>query len=334
MNLKILAAIALSKLILLGTTSYWYVFIAGAPQIDAMPAQAQTQVNHELKFEITTFQSSAMHEARRYGVVLPPGYDRNSSRHYPVIFLLHGGHGGERDYQDKAALTTTLNTLYEQGKLPHSIVITPDGNDDRRTNPFWDPDYIDGPHGNVATLIGEEVVQAVKSNYRTLNEPQYWAIGGLSSGAWGSFNIGLRRTKQFNVFFSHTGYFHDQSGDANSPIVFIHDLPESVRKSVRVYLDAGENDEKYLEATREFRGVLDQLGIYNEFHIFPGGHGIYGQDTGWNYWRKHLHDSLSFVGKQFFSVTSISSESDKAKNVAPKPELEPAIVEPEAEIEF
>jgi hypothetical protein len=30
-----------------------------------------------------------------------------------------------------------------------------------------------------------------------------------------------------------------------------------------------------------------------------GGHGIVGPDVGWNYWHKHLADSLSYVGKQF-----------------------------------
>jgi enterochelin esterase-like enzyme len=85
----------------------------------------------------------------------------------------------------------------------------------------FDPDYYDGKNGNVATLIGQDLVQVVKSRYRTLEEPEFWAIGGISSGGWGAFNIGLRRLNHFNILFSHTGYFTDDSGAVNSPQSFI-----------------------------------------------------------------------------------------------------------------
>jgi enterochelin esterase-like enzyme len=290
----ILTASAIALALVAGT-GYWYVFLANAPQLDPPPAEANTG----LSFNVETFESRAMGQTRRYGVVLPYGYDKNPTRRYPVIFLLHGGHGSERDFQDKARLTSVLHDLYKAKRLPDAIVITPDGNDNRGSNPFWDPDYHDGPNGNVGTLIGSELVQIVKSRYRTLNQPQFWAIGGLSSGGWGALNIGLRYRRQFHAFFSHTGYFLDDSGPANSPQLFVSQIPVSDRKLLRVYLDAGENDHKYLEATRSFHAALNQVGIVNEFRVFPGGHGIVGQNVGWNYWHKHLADSLTFVGRQF-----------------------------------
>ncbi|XGV98672.1 MAG: alpha/beta hydrolase [Leptolyngbya sp. BL-A-14] len=274
---------------------YWYVFIAGAPQLDAPQAEKKTG----LDLKVETFTSEAMGGDREYGVVLPPDYARYPKKRYPVIVLLHGGHGTARDYEDKAALTSVLHDLYQQKKLPPTIVITPDGNDQRGTSPLWDPDYFDGPHGKVATLIGSELVQEVKSRYRTLNQPQFWAIGGLSSGGWGAFNIGLRYLNQFHILFSHTGYFTSNSGPENSPQTLVEEIPVNLRKQLRVYLDAGENDEKFLEATEQFHQTLDQLGIPNEFHVYPGGHGIAGQNSGWNYWHKHLANSLSFTGKQF-----------------------------------
>ncbi|WP_448285318.1 alpha/beta hydrolase [Phormidesmis priestleyi] len=288
----LIAGIALS--IALAAGGYWYVFIAGAPQLDAPQAETQTG----LHFQVESFDSAAMGN-RKYGVVLPPGYEKNPQERYPVIVLLHGGHGTERDFEDKAALTSILHDLYRAKKIPPAIVITPDGNDNRGTSPLWDPDYYDGENGNVATLIGQDLVQSVKSRYRTLEEPQFWAIGGISSGGWGAFNIGLRHLNHFNILFSHTGYFADNSGAANSPQSFIQQIPVDERKRLRVYLDAGDQDHKYLQATQQFHQTLDRLGISNQFRIFPGGHGIVGQNAGWNYWHKHLADSLSYVGQQF-----------------------------------
>jgi enterochelin esterase-like enzyme len=289
----LLAGIAIVATLL--ATGYWYVFIVGVPQLDP----PQVEKNTGLSFELKTFNSKTMEEVRQYGLILPPDYAKNPNKRYPVIFLLHGGHGDARAYQDKAAVTSVLHDLYKSDKLTHSIVITPDGNDKRGTSPFWDSDYYDGPNGKVGTLIGSELVKIVKSRYRTLNEPQFWAMGGQSSGGWGAFNIGLRHLNNFNVFFSSSGYFTDSSGTANSPQDFIKTIPVAERERIRAYLDAGEQDQEFLTSTQQFHQTLDKLGIANEFHAFLGGHGIVGADVGWNYWHKHLADQLTYVGKQF-----------------------------------
>ncbi|MBL1179368.1 alpha/beta hydrolase [Pantanalinema sp. GBBB05] len=295
MKLKRLFLIFAIALIIVTGAGSWYVFVAGAPQFDSPQAERNTG----LTFQVKTFNSVAMVGERRYGVVLPHDYAKQPHQRYPVLFLLHGGHGNERDFEDKAKLTSVLHDLYQRKQLPPSIVITPDGNDNRGSSPFWDSDYYDGPNGKVATLIGSELVQVVKSRYRTLNQPQFWAMGGISSGGWGALNIGLRYINQFRTFFSHTGYFTDISGMANSPKTFIQQIPVSAGKGLRIYLDAGEDDHQYLDATQAFHQTLNQLGIFNEFHVFPGGHGIVGPNVGWNYWHQHLADSLAFVGKQF-----------------------------------
>jgi enterochelin esterase-like enzyme len=276
---------------------YWYVFIAGAPQLDAEPAE----INTGLTFQLASYNSPIFGQRRIYGIVLPPNYAKQAHRHYPVVFLLHGGHGGPRDWQDKGALTSVLHDLYREKRLVPVIVITPDGNDQRGSSPFYDPQYYDGPKGKVATAIAVELVQVVKSRYRTLDKPQFWAMGGLSSGGWGALNIGLRHLNQFQALFSHSGYFTDSSGVENSPAVFIRSLSPARLRGLRVYLDAGENDGKFLKSTQQFQQILTQLGVTHQVNVFPGGHGIVGPDAGWNYWRQHLADSLTYIGQQFKS---------------------------------
>jgi enterochelin esterase-like enzyme len=291
---KIFLLSGLTTLLLAGG-GYWYVFIAGVPQLDA----PQVEVVKDLTFEIKSFKSAAMGQERRYGLVLPPGYNPKAKTHYPVIVLLHGGHGDERDYQRRAGLTAALDRLYRENRLPPSIVITPDGNDLRGTSPFWDPQYYDGPNGKVASYITDDLVKEIKSQYQVLGHPKYWAIGGLSSGGWGAVNIGMRRPDRFNVFFSHTGYFKDPNGSGQDPLTLVDRIAPKYRSRFRVYLDAGQNDNTFLEATQEFHQKLKASEMRSEMQVFPGGHGIVGADSGWNYWRKHLHDSLTYVGKQF-----------------------------------
>ena len=180
-----------------------------------------------------------------------------------------------------------------------SIIVTPDGNDARGSSPLFDPDYFDGPNGRVGTLIGEELVEVVKNRYRARPEPGQWALGGFSSGAWGALNIGLRHPNAFHTLFSHDGYFVDASGPANSPNLFITKLPKAQLAPLRIYLDVGQSDPTFLRSTQQFHATLDRLGITNTMHVFPGGHGLSGPDVGWNYIRKHLNDSLTFVGSSF-----------------------------------
>ncbi|HEY9657771.1 MAG TPA: alpha/beta hydrolase-fold protein, partial [Allocoleopsis sp.] len=283
MKFKPSLVIYVSITALLLIAAYGYVFIAGAPQLDP----PQLAANTGLSFQLKQFNSQSM-GTRQYGVILPPGYADHPQQRYPVIILLHGGHDNVRAYFDKYGITDVLHRLYEQKKLPLSIVITPDGNDRRGSSPLFDPQYYDGENGKVDTLIGSELVQVVRSRYRTLNKPQFWAIGGISSGGWGALNIGLRHLNTFHIFFSHSGYFTDSSGAANSPESFVQQLSVQQQQPLRIYLDAGKSDTDLLASTQQFHQTLDQLGIANVFYAFPGGHGLSGADYGWNYFHKHL----------------------------------------------
>ena len=279
----------------LAGAGWWYTFIAGAPQFDV----AEVPASNDLTFRLESFESTAMGLRRSYGLILPPGYDQEPTRRYPVIVLLHGGHDDGRAFFDKYAITETLDRLYRSGALSPSIIVTPDGNDARGSSPLFDPDYYDGPNGRVGTLIGQELVAVVKHRYRARHEPGQWALGGFSSGGWGALNIGLRHPATFQTLFSHDGYFVDASGPANSPNQFISRMSKAQLAPLRIYLDVGRSDHNFLRSTEQFHATLDRLRVANTMHVFPGGHGLSGADVGWNYIRKHLNDSLTFVGSSF-----------------------------------
>lgn len=302
-----------------GGSAYWYFMIADAPPIWGPHINTK---DTKLNYRIETYNSEIMGGERTYGVSLPPGYSKNPQQHYPVIFLLHGGHGKPTDWFEKGGALPIIQKLYKEGKLPPSIIITPDGNDKRGSSPFYDSDYIDGPNGNVDTAIGEELVQEVQRRYRTLPPPAFWAIGGLSSGGWGALNIGLHHPEHFSIMFSHSGYFcyplsfcrdkkYEKKLDPhNSPISYVKKLSPKDRAKVRIYLDAGKGDGEFLEHTKYFNDVLNKSKVSNVFHEFPGGHVtvLVGPDATWNYWNKHLADSLSYVGKQFHEASAVQSE--------------------------
>ena len=263
-----------------------------------------------LTYKIENYQSQVLGTSRTYGESLPPNYEQNSQERYPVIFLLHGGHGSPTDWFDKkGSALATIQQLYATGKLPPSIIITPDGNDKRGSSPYFDPQYFDGANGKISTAIGDELVKVVQNRYRTLPTPDFWAMGGLSSGGWGAINVGLHNLKSFGILFSHSGYFVDASGSQNSPLSYIKNLPPQSYQHLRVYLDTGKNDTLELKEAREFSQVLGSLRIPHQFNQFSGGHT-------WSYWRKHLADSLTYVGEQF-QIAKIAHSTDRLRSSSP-----------------
>jgi enterochelin esterase-like enzyme len=317
--------LSISAAILTGSSLLGYHYLSVAKQIQRSPvpsSQATPIAPHppaivrqpaispqsHLTFQLQSYPSEVLGITRTYGLILPPNYESNSTQQYPVIFLLHGGHGEATDWIKKGNALSVLQKLYTDRRLPPTIIITPDGNDDRGSNPYYDPAYIDGPHGQVLTAIGEELVQVVKTRYRTKPQPQFWAIGGVSSGGWGAVNIGLHKPQNFGILFSHSGYFTDKSGAENSPINYVQQLSAAQQQQFRIYLDAGLSDGKFLQQSRLFHQTLDHLGMSNTFNVFPGGHGV-GENFGWHYWHKHLEDSLSYVGDRFYAAESTMKAS-------------------------
>jgi enterochelin esterase-like enzyme len=279
--------------LLLGLVSSSYKNVAEGQQTPTAQSSIQNPSTSSLTYRMETYDSQAMGGKRQYGVCLPAGYDQNLQR-YPVVFLLHGGDGDATDWFNpkKGSVVNILQQLYAAGKLPPSIIIAPDGNDLRGKNPKFDPQYFDGINGKLSTAIGDELVQVVSNRYRTLPYPNYWAIGGLSSGGWGAVNIGLHHLNHFSILFSHSGYFVDKSGAQNSPIKYIKTLSPQQRQKLQIYLDAGNKDKICHSQTQKFHSLLDRLQVKNVFHSFSGDHS-------WRYWRQHLADSLTFVGEQF-----------------------------------
>jgi enterochelin esterase-like enzyme len=267
---------------------------SGTTPQPACPVNLKSVAPGQLTAQFITYESRTLRTPRTYGLILPPGYDQRPQQCYPVVVLLHGGHGDAHTWHEKERgdLLKTLQTLYQQDKLPPSIIVTPDGNDVRGSSGQWDPQYIDGPNGAVASYLGDELVQTLRQQYRTAPGPKFWAIGGLSSGAWGALNIGMKFPQHYGVLFSHSGYFVDQSGPQNSPLQIVQGMRAADRQSLRIYLDLGNEDEKYLAQAQEFQTKLENLNVPHQLRVFPGSHT-------WRYWRTHLPDSLTYVGQQF-----------------------------------
>src|SRR5580704_1754479 len=67
-------------------------------------------------------------DQRRMYVYLPPGYLEDTSKKYPVFYLLHGGGGDEDAWTGMGRMTVIMDNLIAAGKAVPMIVVMPNGN--------------------------------------------------------------------------------------------------------------------------------------------------------------------------------------------------------------
>jgi enterochelin esterase-like enzyme len=224
---------------------------------------------------VRTFRSEAMGGNRPFAVYLPPAYDQQRSRRYPVVFLLHGEPGGYRDWLN-LGLAPVLDSAIASGSLPPMIVVMPDGNGDVTKAAQWANAW-DG-HDRVEDSV-LELVGLVDRQYRTLPDRRHRVVGGYSEGGFGAANLAARHPELFGTAISLSGYFTAEGPvfganpayqHANSPSNLVRS-PGPARR-VAYLLAAGDHDGRYRHASEQFAAELDRLGVRHELFLLSGGH--------------------------------------------------------------
>src|SRR6476620_10004221 len=77
------------------------------------------------KIDTITYNSKTVGSNRRALVYTPPGFSKKKK--YPVLYLLHGIGGDEKEWLNGGKPQVILDNLYEEGKLQPMIVVMPNG---------------------------------------------------------------------------------------------------------------------------------------------------------------------------------------------------------------
>jgi enterochelin esterase-like enzyme len=230
--------------------------------------------------QIRSYTSTPYKEQRDLYVYLPPQYDREPSRRFPVLYLRHGNGDDEAAWTIEGRAGVILENLIAEGKAVPMIIVMPYG----ESNAFGG-----GKPEGIAALgkeLLDDVIPLVDKNYRTLTGPDNRAIAGLSMGGGQAFTIGLRNLDRF----AWVGEF--SSGlvsDADFRIekympALIEDVP-SVNKRLRLlFLSCGSEDPRY-PGQLDLMDTLIRYKIRHEWYSTPGAHE-------WKVWRHSLREFL------------------------------------------
>lgn len=135
-------------------------------------------------------------------VYLPPSYTTETSRRYPVVYLLHGyglqASGWMRIFRIENGLNRAMTGSGSGERAREMIVVNPDAYS------FFDGSFYSksATAGDWETFVAGELVAYIDSHYRTLAKRESRGLGGHSMGGYGTLRIAMKNPDVFGAMYA------------------------------------------------------------------------------------------------------------------------------------
>ena len=138
-------------------------------------------------------------------VYLPPGYDDEPDRRYPVLYTIQGYTGHVAMWSNRMPFRRPFPELaddvFAAKQSPPAIIVYVDA-----WTRVGGSQFLDSPAtGRYHSYLCEEVVPWVDARYRTLADRDHRAIAGKSSGGYGAMVTPMLRPDLFGALATHAG---------------------------------------------------------------------------------------------------------------------------------
>ena len=262
-----------------------------------------------------------------YCVILPPSYDAEKTRHYPILYLLHGLGDNEQMLIHSGGFNL-VQDLWERHQVGDFLIVTPDGG-----SSF----YINSLDGRLPyeDFFLQEFLPQIEKRYRTQPGRAYRGIAGISMGGYGALHLAFRHPELFGSVGAHSAalleklptvkvtasdsrqaarsrIFGDVFGSPLDPAFWKQNDPLAIARTgslagLRIYFDCGSEDDFGFDAGAvTLDKVLGSRHIPHEFHLYPGGHN-------WVYVAEHLPALLQFHFRAFESAARPQNLSQRRR---------------------
>ena len=261
------------------------------------------------RIDCSSFSSTVLHRGVRYCVMLPSGYENESSKKYPVLYFLHGLGENEQTLL-RSGGWGLIEDLRQQHKIGDFLMVAPEG---------WDSFFINSADGRdrYSDFFLTEFLPYIETHYHTIRDRRARGVTGLSMGGYGALRFGFARPELFgsvstqsaalitespqelNADLRGVGPFARLLGRAfGNPINVPHwqqnnpfDLARKNQIQIRtqaIYMNCGQQDEYgFADGASRMHKQLLADGVKHEFHLYPGGHSL-------DYFLSHMGETIEF----------------------------------------
>jgi enterochelin esterase-like enzyme len=216
--------------------------------------------------DTVTYTSVTVGAKRKSLVYTPPGLSKKKK--YPVLYLLHGIGGDEKEWLNGGSPQVILDNLYADGKIEPMIVVLPNGRamkDDRATGNIMAADKVQAFASFEKDLLND-LIPFIEKKYPVLADQEHRAIAGLSMGGGQSLNFGLGNLDKF----AWIGGF--SSAPNTKPPQELVPNPAAAKEKIKLlFISCGASD-GLISFSKRTHDYLQQNNIPHIYFIEPGVH--------------------------------------------------------------
>lgn len=191
------------------TLSFLTVFAVAVALCSFAAAQVQTEVPPVIpSAKPVTVEHIKIHGASLEGnlegdavdrdviVFLPPSYQKDKHRRYPVVYALHGYSIGAEQWTHEIHVPQTIEGAFAQG-AKEMIVVLPDSKTVHNGSMYSSSVTT----GDFEKFISHDVVAYIDAHYRTIPERRSRGLVGHSMGGYGATRIGMKHPDVFGSLY-------------------------------------------------------------------------------------------------------------------------------------
>jgi len=247
------------------------------------------------KIDTITYNSKSVGANRKTLIYTPPGY--SADKKYPVLYLLHGIGGDEKEWFNGGQPQVILDNLYADKKVEPMIVVLPNGRaakDDRAVGNVYGKSQA---FADFEKDLLNDLIPFIEKNYPVIKDGEHRAIAGLSMGGGQSLNFGLGNLDKF----AWIGGF-SSAPNTKQPQELLPNPELAKQKLKLLWISCGDKDGLITNSKR----THDYLTKFNVPHIYYVDHGYHD----FKVWKNSLYMFSQLIFKPV-DVTSF----DKIGNV-------------------
>ena len=218
------------------------------------------------RIDSISYPSKTVGTVRKALVYTPPGYSKKKK--YPVLYLLHGIGGTEKEWLNGGHPQVILDNLYAEGKLKPMLVVMPNGRamkDDRAVGNIYDKEKV-AAFANFEQDLLTDLIPYVEKHYPALTNRENRALAGLSMGGGQSLNFGLGNLDKF----AWVGGF-SSAPNTKLPEQLVPDPAKARQQLKLLWISCGDAD-GLVPISQRTHQYLYERGVPHVYYLEAGGH--------------------------------------------------------------
>lgn len=256
-------------------TAFWLVlFSIGSITVFSQNVVLQAPAGFDVKnpaiahgkIDTVTYASATVGTNRRALIYTPPGFSKNKK--YPVLYLLHGIGGDEKEWLNGGRPQVVLDNLYAGKRIEPMIVVMPNGRamkDDRATGNIMAQDKVQAFATFERDLL-DDLIPYIEKNFPAKASSESRAIAGLSMGGGQSLNFGLGNLDKF----TWVGGF-SSAPNTKLPEQLVPDADAAKKKLKLLFISCGASD-GLIGFSKRTHDYLAEKNVPHIYYIEPGVH--------------------------------------------------------------